>query len=362
MGISNIFNSFAYLYSFLWLRSALLAFPPRATRGRAFSCNLPRAMKTRSANAHASENAHAHGSGASNQDESRVYTYQEIIAHKGTQGWRHNNSALKWLRDSNESPRGTPTVVGVDLTPHDTIRFARLERTTGTAYAFSSTDTVSWSWKAMLAEFPTATLLELLGTDNTRGGGITSIRCEPLAGSYDHKRHHAAVQESNPFPACAPVPIWDFVVYNVAGHGFRFHPNQTNRKVSLSHVSTTPLADVPASGRGGTSGAGTFRACVQASYSRQTHFVMTPQERENLMARGVLKAAPPQTQIAPPTPLELAAYAPVKAPPPMPRRHPPTPSTFYGQIHPSTAVAVATPPATAIAAPQPPPQLLDGLD
>ena len=39
----------------------------------------------------------------------------EDIRTSGDQPWKLNNTALKYLRDAHEMPRGTPTLRGLDL-------------------------------------------------------------------------------------------------------------------------------------------------------------------------------------------------------------------------------------------------------
>ena len=73
-------------------------------------------------------------------------------------------------------------------------------------------------------------------------GGIIGIWLVALPGSYDHKRQRAACKLKKPFPAEAAVPLWDFVVYNHDGQGYRFHVGQTNKKVQISGLDKQTVA------------------------------------------------------------------------------------------------------------------------
>ena len=66
------------------------------------------------------------------------------------QAWKLKNDALKFIRDTNEDPRGTPNVEFVDLfeeePPHE---IKTLVRGTGMDYEFQE-PLQPWSWRKML--------------------------------------------------------------------------------------------------------------------------------------------------------------------------------------------------------------------
>ena len=113
------------------------------------------------------------------------------------------------------------------LTESDPLDVGVLERTRGTAYTFVENRTQPWSWRSMLASFPDDVLEQVVGC------GAVAITCEPLQGSYDHKRHHAARLMEGP-ALSGQAPIWDFVVTQGDGAQVRFHPQQTSSKVGVS--------------------------------------------------------------------------------------------------------------------------------
>ena len=70
-----------------------------------------------------------HGQGFHRRDFASVTTEQP---------WSLNNTALKYIRDSHEEPRGTPTVEFVDLFDKDPYRIHTLRRGTGEDYSFEA--------------------------------------------------------------------------------------------------------------------------------------------------------------------------------------------------------------------------------
>ena len=73
---------------------------------------------------------------------------QELDALGGDQPWKLNNDALKFIRDTNEDPRGTPEVVCVDLFDEPR-EIMTLVRDTGMDYKFQE-PLQPWSWRKML--------------------------------------------------------------------------------------------------------------------------------------------------------------------------------------------------------------------
>ena len=106
-----------------------------------------------------------------------------------------------------------------------------LRRTTGEDYSFEDPDQ-PWSWRCMVKDMTTELQNQLCGDG---GGGIMGIWLVALPGSYDHKRQSAADKHEKPYPAEAPVPLWDFVVHNHDGQGRRFHVGQTKKSSDIRY-------------------------------------------------------------------------------------------------------------------------------
>jgi hypothetical protein len=195
-----------------------------------------------------------------------VETYASISSVPVTQSWQLNNTALKFIRDTNET-NGNPTTERVDLTMFDPYPVGVLARTKGMAYTFVENETQPWSWRQMLASFKDEIRQQILGHGDD---GLVSISCEAMVGSYDHKRHHAAKVAGRPYEEGAMVPVWDFVVTRKSGVSVRFHPHQTNKKVDIASVTNPPPSNHPAKGRGQTEGPGTYRRFTRAAYPPST--------------------------------------------------------------------------------------------
>ena len=105
------------------------------------------------------------------------------------------------------------------------------------------------------------------------GPGVTAVFCQPMgqpdASSYDHKREHFARHGGVRFAENAPVPVWDFVIHRGDGERIRLHPNQTNKKVSISRMGARiPLAaDGPRAGLGLSDGRGTFKRMLAKTHT-----------------------------------------------------------------------------------------------
>lgn len=172
-----------------------------------------------------------------------------------------HNTALKWLRDTHESPPGQPTVSRVPITYDDPLEIGVLDRGRGMAYTFVENRSQQWFWRSMLASFPDDVLEQVVGP------GVVTITCEPWVGSYDHKRHHAARMGQGP-ALTGQAPVWDFLVTQRDGTQVRFHPDQTSRKVKVAYLRDGGAAppEPPAAGLGESDGPKTYKHYKEASY------------------------------------------------------------------------------------------------
>ena len=101
----------------------------------------------------------------------------EQIRDSGRQPWKLNNTALKWFRDQNEMPRGTPTVEELDLTSEQEIMIQTLVEPGGQDYSFTE-PLQAWSWLKMLNGFNEENLIKAVG-----GTGVRRFYIAPLQGS-----------------------------------------------------------------------------------------------------------------------------------------------------------------------------------
>ena len=200
----------------------------------------------------------------------------QLAAMTVKQPFRLNNTALKWIRDTHENPRGHPTVEEVDLTDSDPLQIGVLVKTQGMDYGFAPGGaTQPWSWREMLAAMPQNARARILG-DPARG--VVRITCAPVQGSYDHKRHFAAKKLRRPFDQTASVPVWDFHVQLDNGRRVRFHTMHKGSNVEVAEITPLPapaLPGPPRRGKGLSDGPGTYRRITEANYN------LRPRTRSN---------------------------------------------------------------------------------
>ena len=235
-----------------------------------------------------------------------------------SQPFKLNNVALKWIRDSHEHPPGHPTTDCVDLTFSDSLPIPVIVRNTGMDYRFHASETTPWSWRQMLAALSPGAKDLVLGSNPALG--VTRMTCEPVPGSYDHKRWHAARHLHRPYGEDAAVPVWDFFVTRTDGTRVRFHTNYNNNKVEVATVNEEQahdLSKVPKRGKGYSDGRGTYRRQKAGNY---TDVVPCPQDNsggghgpavaeerpgeENSSQAWSEHAPPSQGPLAPPPGLE----------------------------------------------------------
>ena len=104
-----------------------------------------------------------------------IVSMEEIRA-SGHQPWKLNNTALKYLRDAHEMPRGTPTLEGLDLTS-DEVMIKTLVELGGQAYSFRA-PLQPWSWRKMLNGMNDENLRKAVGDS-----GVERVFIAPLPGS-----------------------------------------------------------------------------------------------------------------------------------------------------------------------------------
>ena len=135
----------------------------------------------------------------------------------------------------------------------------------GMDYSWEPDAEFSWSWMQMLRMLPPNRFAQIVGTNH-----ICRITLENVPGSYDHKRHHAAriCKTRKPFPADAPVPVWDFHVLTSDGMVHRFHPDYSRCRAATAKVEGVPigLPSPPIHGRGESDGPGTYRWITNGNY------------------------------------------------------------------------------------------------
>jgi hypothetical protein len=175
---------------------------------------------------------------------------------------------MKWFRDGNENPCGSPTVgeEGVDITDTDPVDIRRVKDIKGSNYEFDMTDSglKHWSWRQMIKAFPVETQRTIIG------GGLCSIRIAPLQGSYDHMRAKAALEHHWEVHPDARMPIWNFIARRIDNTEVRWRCDRDKKVVNLSEVAARDWATTPpANGCGRSDGPGTFKRYKNMYQNRQ---------------------------------------------------------------------------------------------
>ena len=175
-----------------------------------------------------------------------------------------NSIALKYIRDSNEKPRGVPTAERVDLTDFDPFPIGVLEKGNGLSYRYKAGELQPWSWRQMLAAMSGEAKEKLLGSNPTLS--VVRITCEAVAGLKDHKRCHAASHNGRPYKASAPVPVWVFLITRSDGTRVRFHTSLNNENVEVAKVNRAQAPTNPALPLRDRSERGAYRRLTEGNY------------------------------------------------------------------------------------------------
>jgi hypothetical protein len=254
-----------------------------------------------------------------------VVTVEYIQSVKSThQKFMLNNVALKWIRDTHESPPGVPSVEYVNLNDYHTegLQIGIIGRVTEWSQEYWwLTGSQPWSWLQMFKSMKPECIEAIIGD------GITNIECAPDTRSYDHKRADAAKNLNKPFRKDAPVPVWDFFVTRKDGSTVSFHTNLADNKVSLwknnkCYIAVGGVDDMvlEVSRRPGTNVTMEAQACSGPSTAAFTSNTSPPLAT---MLSSVVPAAPPAKQPSPEAPPPHVAHK--AAPPGPPKKAPPTP-------------------------------------
>ena len=132
----------------------------------------------------------------------------------------------------------------------------------------------------MVAQLDDASMRRVFqGLDN-RSRGIVSCRLQKTP-RYDHKRHHAAKgAPQTVVTGCSTDPpamlhIWDFVLTLENGREVWLHPEYASPKFGAYFEKPAEDYEIPRTGKGGTSGPGTYKYFKQKCYEVELRFDAT---------------------------------------------------------------------------------------
>ena len=166
-----------------------------------------------------------------------------------TATYKQHNIALKWFRDSSEREGRTQVIFS---NTRDSL-VPQIIHGKGPLYSFNEDEMFSWRWQEMVAQLDDASMAVVVEgpPDAPRSRGLIQCMIQQTE-IYDHKRHCA--QSSSDL-----MKVWNFVLVRDDGTSVSLHPNFNDTKVSCKFGQAGVDLELPRTGKGGTSGPGTFR-------------------------------------------------------------------------------------------------------
>jgi hypothetical protein len=171
--------------------------------------------------------------------------------------YKQHSVALKYFREVGERTN----VQEVVFNNHEAEAVGVIVHEKGEAFHFEPfLGAVPWRWQEMVAQMNEDSMRMVLqglqDPPDDRSRGLVSCRLQKT-GRYDHKRHHA-LKKINQAPE-EMLKIWDFVLVCKDGTLVCLHPNFSNTKIDCYTGVAEEDDELPRSGRGGTSGPGTYK-------------------------------------------------------------------------------------------------------
>ena len=183
------------------------------------------------------------------------------------QGWtdtcKQHNVALKYFRDYAEEY--ALTVIHFTNTAEGN-PVAQIVHEKGPNYHFVGEPTIPWNWQEMVAQMDEHSMRWIVQglqeVANPRSRGLVSCRLQ-MTDCYDHQRHSALKKDmagsGKKPPSADMLRIWDFVLVCEDGTEVGLHTNFSDKKIACYLGAAAQDHELPRSGKGGTSGRGTFK-------------------------------------------------------------------------------------------------------
>ena len=177
-----------------------------------------------------------------------------------TDGYKQHNIAMKWFREFGE----TQETARVDMDNSGPMQVPICDHPKGMHWTFDTTRTKPWRWQEMVAQLDLESTRHVVeGPQLVDLNSMTAVAetCEKpcliecylaKTDKYDHKRHAA-------FGRNRIYHIWDFVLERNNGTRIWLHPDYKSTKITSYEGDSPSDHEVPASGKGGTSGPGTYK-------------------------------------------------------------------------------------------------------
>ncbi len=162
----------------------------------------------------------------------------------------------------------------------------------GMDYRFDENITHHWCWQEMVAQLVDADMRKVVVGESNDDANRSLIRCMiEKSGVYDHKRHFAARQRNEELDE--DKYVWNFVLERDDGSLVSLHPNFKGPNVECQFGGWRgDDGERPGSGKGGTSGKGTYRhfatkyTDVTLRFDARKNGKGTPQSRSRPASRS----------------------------------------------------------------------------
>jgi hypothetical protein len=179
-----------------------------------------------------------------------------------TDGYKQHNIALKWFRELGER-QGAEYIIMDNSRP---MQVPLCDHPKGMLWQFDETRSTDWRWQEMVAQLDLQSMRHVVEGSQAVGPQRCLIGCQLVrTDKYDHKRHHALGNDETYY-------IWDFVLLRGDGSKIALHPNFSDTKITSYEGDAPRNHELPASGKGGTSGPGTYKYFKNKGNQRTLRF------------------------------------------------------------------------------------------
>lgn len=205
-------------------------------------------------------------------DGTRIFGIDWFLSQRAglSRHYSQHNIALKYLRESCEQS-GVHECVLDNYTPK---RIPEINHPAGMHHTWMGDYARSWTWRwqDMVAQMANESMAwVVLGPERRSRGIVCCILFE--SNEYDHKRHYALKQLDEAAAAETKLYEWSFIFVRDDGSFASLRPAYKNNKIQHTDVPMRQAeGGIPASGKGGTSGKGTYKYYKEKNVTKTLKF------------------------------------------------------------------------------------------
>ena len=197
------------------------------------------------------------------------YTMNHFLTHypSFTDSYKQHSAALKWFRDCAEEDGHTCALFKKD---HPAF-VPEIIHPTKTTYKYRAGNDTEWRWQEMIAQMDKESMRYVVEGPPDAGNRSRGVHMCQLVQTqvYDHKRCHAVRHAGLPVQM---LYAWDFVVFRENNTVVSLHPNWSNTKIQCKEGVRVHDTEFPRTGKGGTSGRGTFQYFIHKQCDKVLRF------------------------------------------------------------------------------------------